>query len=172
MNITLKQSDIEKAVRMYIERQGFHLQNKTLGIDFSMGRGVNGLSAALSIEDSMVIPGFTDQVDPGTDAPSQAVQAMLNNNAGITNKVIGTYKVKKAVVEAEPVVVEVDEVLEVAKVAPATLAETIAAVAAVATPETEAAKAEPIAEAKVTELTPALAVVAEAQAKPTTSLFG
>jgi hypothetical protein len=198
MNITLKQADIEKAVRLYIERQGFHLLNKTLSIDFSMGRGENGLSAILTIEDAVTIPGYTDQTDPvaGISAgPSAAVQALAaavslpatetvkpTQPEGLTKRAAdqvilpGGGEVKpmlKAAADPDPVAVVVDEVVEVAKVAPATLAEVAEAgiaVAAVATQETEAAAAAPVAEAKVAEAAPA--PVAEAQAKPTTSLFG
>lgn len=175
MNITLKQTDIEKAIRLYIERQGFHLHNKTLSIDFSMGRGDNGLSAILAIEDAVIIPGFTDQVSQ--DVPSAAVQALaaavslpaIAETATPTDSIPrakseqlilpGGGEIKEApVAEPDPVTVVAEEV-EVVKVAPATLAE-----------DAEASVTTPAAATEETEV--ASAVTTEAQAKPTTSLFG
>lgn len=178
MNITLKQTDIEKAIRLYIERQGFHLHNKTLSIDFSMGRGDNGLSAILAIEDAVTIPGFTDQVSQ--DVPSAAVQAMVaavslpstTETATPTDPIprakseqlilpgggeIGSAPITK-VAEPDPVTVVAEEV-EVVKVAPATLAE-----------DAEASVTTPVVATQETELTSV--VTTEAQVKPTTSLFG
>lgn len=178
MNITLKQTDIEKAIRLYIERQGFHLHNKTLSIDFSMGRGDNGLSAILAIEDAVTIPGFTDQVSQ--DVPSAAVQALAAavslpataETATSTDLIpsakseqlilLGGGEIQAApiakVAEPDPVTVVAEEV-EVVKVAPATLAE-----------DAEASVTTPAAATEETEV--ASAVTTEAQAKPTTSLFG
>lgn len=177
MNITLKQNDIEKAVRLYIERQGFHLHNKTLGIDFSMGRGDNGLSASVTIEDSVVIPGFTDAVDKDS-GPSEAVKAMA---AGTHVTHAPASPVAAVTAAAEPIAAVVDEVVEEAKTAPATLKE--AAEALLVPSDSPAAAAvlqqtAPVAtaEAKVadasTSATPAAAMAAPAEAKPTTSLFG
>jgi hypothetical protein len=70
MEIILKQPDIEKAIRQYIGHQGISLRNKTMSIDFTSGRGGNGLSAAIHIDD-VEIPGFTlpdaVYVDPVAD---------------------------------------------------------------------------------------------------------
>lgn len=64
MDITLKQKEIEIAVRNYVaEKIGIDLTGKSLNINFSMGRGLNALIANLSITDQneVEIPGFTDR---------------------------------------------------------------------------------------------------------------
>ena len=161
-----------------IERQGFHLHNKTLSIDFSMGRGDNGLSAILTIEDAVTIPGFTDQVSQ--DAPSPAVQAMAaavslpaTAETAIPTDLIPRAESEQVIlpgggeIEAAPIakvaepdpVTSVVEEVEAVKVAPATLAEDV-----------EASVTTPAVGTQGTEV--ASAVTTEAQAKPTTSLFG
>lgn len=172
MNIILKQDDIQKAVRMYVERQGIHLFNKTLDITFNMGRGDNGLSASLTIED-ITIPGFTDTPDEDDAAkaagPSEAVKAMAATHvakdpiakaskAEVKAEVAkadvaapAATAVVAAPVVADPAPAEVIGNGVLAEAAQALLVPADVAVAAVATPATEAAAAE---------------------AKPTTSLFG
>lgn len=64
MDITLKQTEIEAAVRRYVvETIGVNLTGKRLGIQFSATRGAAGIVASLSIEDAsdVIIPGFTDR---------------------------------------------------------------------------------------------------------------
>lgn len=50
MQITLKQSEIESALKFYIEGQGIQLNGKVIEITFISGRKNNGLSAEVSIE--------------------------------------------------------------------------------------------------------------------------
>lgn len=50
MQITLKQSEIESALKFYIESQGIKLDGKVIEITFISGRKNNGLSAEVSIE--------------------------------------------------------------------------------------------------------------------------
>ena len=198
MNIILQQADIKAAVRLYIERQGIHLHNKTLEIDFAMGRGANGLSATLSIED-IGLPVFTHEaaVVTGTDkvtgqtGPSEAVNAMLTG-APVTDDRRVTKAPTATAGKADPVILPggglvgtltgtadvaapitiVDDVVEIPVTAPASKVAVLeVATAAVATPATEAAKAEPIAEAKTAEVEQAQVAVA-APAKASTSLFG
>lgn len=165
MNITLKQGDIEQAVKMFVERQGINLYNKVLEIDFAMGRGKNGLSASLLISD-IAVPGFTHEDDRLT-AKASNVTGLVG---GTVTKDTDTKKVEQtaavAVATAEPVVTLVDNTPEIPVTAPATLAEVkeagMAVAVEVATQETEA----PLA----AEVAPVPA--AEAQIKPTTSLFG
>jgi hypothetical protein len=64
MNIQLKQSEIEAALRLYVLSQGFNLTNKALTIDFTAGRKAGGLIADLIIEDNGV-PGVADVEIPG-----------------------------------------------------------------------------------------------------------
>lgn len=175
MNITLKQDDIEKAVKMYIERQGFHLHNKTVAIDFSMGRGDNGLSAILTIEDSVHIPGFShdDEVVKTQAAPSAAVQAMVIKAATSDSDAKVT-----ATATPAPAAAVVDEVVEEAKTDSSALKEAAEALLAPGDSLAAAAvlqEATPVAtaEAKTAEApAAATATASTAEAKPTTSLFG
>lgn len=184
MEITLKQPDIEKAVRLHVERQGISLRNKNLTIDFSMGRGANGLVANLTIED-VEIPGFNEPEPTAADMPSAAVQAMVTgtNQGKVATKVAGSKpntaemqelkEAAKADVAVTAPIVEVNGVVEVPVTAPATLAEVIeAGIPAIATPATEAAAAEPMAEAKVAEADPTPGATDAPAPKTTTSLFG
>ena len=51
MQIQLKQSEIETALRDYIQKQGIQLQNRAITIEFTSGRKENGITADLSITD-------------------------------------------------------------------------------------------------------------------------
>lgn len=98
MNFQLNESEITAGVRRAAELMGFDLEGKELTVDYSMGRGKNGLSAQVTITNpaipvvapSVVIKGFTD-TDP---APT---------------KTASPPKGKETVVEAEPEQVEVAE---------------------------------------------------------------
>lgn len=59
MQIQLKQTEIEKAIKAFISNQGINLVGKSVEIAFTSGRKDNGLSAEINIEDGE-IPGFTD----------------------------------------------------------------------------------------------------------------
>jgi hypothetical protein len=66
MNIQLKQSEIEAALRLYVLAQGISLDGKYLNIDFTAGRKAGGLIADLTIDNAPVgiaIPGFTMSED-------------------------------------------------------------------------------------------------------------
>lgn len=179
MDITLKQSDIEKAVKMYVERQGIHLHSKTLEIAFAMGRGTNGLSANLTITD-VSLPAY----DAAADAPK--VSGSANVDGALTGSSEGTTALKFAEHPAGKAIKSSDTAItgqvvvpdtaaaetEVATTAPATKEEV--AEAAIATPATEAAAADTgaVAEAKpATEAEP-VATAEASPAKATTSLFG
>lgn len=187
MNINLKQPEIEAALRQYIGRK-LDLRNSTLAIVFNMGRGDNGLSANLTIED-VSIPGFTDADDKDVDVAktvltpagsSAAVKAMLASgltpvSSDTDSKTdAATAEVKPAVaveVKVEAAAAPIAEkpaevgVTVTSVVAEATATPVVNATAAVVTAEPEAVQAAqetPVAEAKT----------AEAPAKATTSLFG
>jgi hypothetical protein len=68
MNVQLNQTEIETAIRQYVNTQGIDLRNKTLAVEFTSGRKANGLSAELVILD-VVIPGFTEPylIEEGTE---------------------------------------------------------------------------------------------------------
>lgn len=152
MEITLKQDDIEKAVKAYIQGQGIVLFNKTLDIDFAMGRKENGLSAVLSIKD-IGLPIMS------SEGPSDTVKALIQGAAALNQKPV----------------VEIAGEQDTVKTAPATLAQAVAAGIVAPTPKvlgddpraTEAAKAEPVAEAKTAEADEPVPVP-----KASTSLFG
>jgi hypothetical protein len=146
MNIQLKQSEIEVALRQYLERQGISLRNKSFAVDFTSGRGNNGLSAEAIIED-ISIPGDNVLASVNATGPSADVAAMVKP------ALLGETKAAPAV--------ESKGNAEVAT-------------ASVATKETEVAKAAPVAEAQV-EAGAAETVVetpAPAEAKTVASLFG
>ena len=52
MQITLKQREIESALKAYIVQQGFSLDGKTVEINFTAGRGTTGLLADMDIENA------------------------------------------------------------------------------------------------------------------------
>jgi hypothetical protein len=187
MDIILKQADIEKAVRHYVESQGISLRSKTMAITFNMGRGDNGLSASLKIED-IDLPAFTET---NGDELTRAVDH-LSGLASSTDRILPGGGEVKAV--ATEVAVAADtQLVQAATTVAETAATTLAAVTEVSTtaapaPVTTAAAA--IAEAqasadaaKVAEADPAPAAapavvegaaeaVAAPAAKQTTSLFG
>lgn len=156
MNINLKQPEIELAIRQYLERQGISLRSKSVTVDFTSGRGNNGLSAEVIIE-NVSIPG-DDIVGSTGPGPSAEVLAMANDNA----------KQAAASTEAAKAPAKVKEVAVEVAAAPV-------ATASIATPETEATAAAPVAEAKVAEGAAETLVTADtavaAPAKTTTSLF-
>lgn len=57
MDITLKQPEIVKAVRQYLQAQGIVLDGKVMQMSFSSGRAGSGAYANITIEDAD-IPGF------------------------------------------------------------------------------------------------------------------
>ena len=52
MQITLKQTDIEKSLKEYIATQGIRTEGKDVQIVFTAGRRGTGITAELTIEDS------------------------------------------------------------------------------------------------------------------------
>ncbi len=99
MDIQLRQSEIEKAIKQYIASQGIALNGKHIDIKFSATRNASvGMVANLVITDSSdaEIPGFTDRnADPVEDAPKATVTTPNTVGAAIA----GT-------TEAAPVVTE------------------------------------------------------------------
>lgn len=49
MQISLKQTEIEQAVKDYVVKLGFNLDNKEVDVQFTNGRGENGVSVQLEI---------------------------------------------------------------------------------------------------------------------------
>jgi hypothetical protein len=54
MQISLKQREIENAIRAYISAQGINLTGKDVTIDFTAGRSQSGLTADINIEEAGV----------------------------------------------------------------------------------------------------------------------
>lgn len=84
MLITLKQKEIEAALRLYISQRGINLAGKEVLIAFTAGRKESGVSAEVDIEDAVYIG-----VGPSTPAPletpaEQVFNAMLLGGTGIT----------------------------------------------------------------------------------------
>jgi hypothetical protein len=52
MQIKLKQAEIERAIRAYVNHMGVSLANKDVKIDFTAGRGETGLVADVDIEEA------------------------------------------------------------------------------------------------------------------------
>lgn len=173
MNINLKQPEIEVALRQYIGSK-LDLRNSTLAIVFNMGRGDNGLSANLTIDD-ILIPGFTDDVGSDDDtfkAGSGIAQLALQAGpSDAFNALVGAASAKAADPEillgGGEIGSAVKAVVEVTAKAATLVVEDPAEVEISGTDVltgAEAVKAEPIAEAKTAE--------APVQVRPTTSLFG
>ena len=72
MQIQLKQREIEAALKMFISQQGISLAGKTVEVEFTSGRKDNGLSAELTIEDTVgvgAVPAVTPTEETPTDDP-------------------------------------------------------------------------------------------------------
>lgn len=73
MKLQFTEAEINAGVAHAVSLMGFDLKGKTVTVDYSMGRGKNGLSAEVTITNpaiagstaapAVVIPGFTDADD-------------------------------------------------------------------------------------------------------------
>lgn len=70
MQITLKQREIEAALRLYVTQNGISLAGKSVEIGFTAGRKESGLVADISIEDTNQAP--EAPIKPVTIAGSEA----------------------------------------------------------------------------------------------------
>lgn len=89
VEINLKQSDIEKAVKQHVANQGFNLTGKIVTISFSQTRKGEdaGVQAAVNIEDAadVQIPGYTDRnADPVQSATVHTLAAATVNNPAVS----------------------------------------------------------------------------------------
>lgn len=55
MQVQLKQSEIEAALKGYIAQQGINLTNKTITYSFTAGRKDSGISVELEIEEQPIL---------------------------------------------------------------------------------------------------------------------
>lgn len=59
MELNLKQTEIEAALRQYVSSQGFNLTGRAVTINFTSGRAPNGLTALVDIGDVIDVPAST-----------------------------------------------------------------------------------------------------------------
>ena len=114
MQITLKQSEIEVALKNYIVVQGINLTGKTIEVAFTAGRKEAGISAELDINDagteSTSVPGLflhrpfepAVAVNTATATPVTPVTAKRNVQP-IQSEVPTAAVVDEVVAEEEPV---------------------------------------------------------------------
>lgn len=85
MKLEFSEAEITAGVRHAVGIMGFDLNGKELNVDYSMGRGKNGLSAVVIITDptivdtkpaAVVIPGFTDTAEVAATTTDVAVEAV------------------------------------------------------------------------------------------------
>ena len=124
MQINLKQSEIEVALKNYVSQQGISLYARDVSITFTAGRKESGISAEISIEDAD-IPGFSDAFLMEPVIPVH----LLKTESSVMQLVQPT------VVASDSAVEEADtSVVAVVEVAPVTVAEEIATEAVVEVP--------------------------------------
>lgn len=80
MQIQLKQKEIEAALKAFISGQGISLKGKTVAMVFTSGRGGNGLSVELSIDDQD-IPGFSAGDEPDLEDPENPVKVQAEGKS-------------------------------------------------------------------------------------------
>lgn len=74
MQIQLRQSEIEEALKQYVAKIGINLQGKTVEIAFTAGRKEAGMSADISVED----PGYVRSETPVVEMPNKPILAVAN----------------------------------------------------------------------------------------------
>jgi hypothetical protein len=97
MKISLKQRDIELAIKMYLANQGIALANRDFAVQFTAGRKGSGLSALVNIgEADALVQAAVEAVLPETPVLRQKVQAQVD-------QLIQNDEVVIAVVDKAPV---------------------------------------------------------------------
>ena len=89
MLITLKQREIEAAVRQYIASNGINLVGKTVEIAFTAGRKESGLSAEVDIEGGLAdltVPARTESAPEGPGMPEaeRTITQAMESGARVT----------------------------------------------------------------------------------------
>ena len=56
MQITLTETDLDSAIQTYIEKLGMNLDDKTISVNYTAGRGPNGNTATIDITNGVVKP--------------------------------------------------------------------------------------------------------------------
>jgi hypothetical protein len=81
MQIQLRQSELVQAVRQFITHQGINLDGKSVDVDFTAGRGDNGMTATINIEQAPRLPDLSD-------APSDPqLRVVASNNIKVGDTV-------------------------------------------------------------------------------------
>lgn len=75
MQISLKQTEIVAALKMYIAAQGINLADKTVKIDFTAGRKEAGITADVSIEGTLLDQVVLTPLPKLAEEPAEAKQA-------------------------------------------------------------------------------------------------
>lgn len=131
MQITLKQKDIEAALKQYIASQGIRLYGKIVDIAFTAGRKETGISADLVIEDdpNALMPPLLQGVISGSPMIGQNTDQLargIEAGTAITMLKVGDEVTQEAVVtEAKAEVPEAVDSPEATE-APATSATVVA----------------------------------------------
>lgn len=71
MEIRLKESELKEAVQLWIENEGFSLNDKRVVIDFTAGRAPNGFSAEVETFNTPPPPAEVVEVTSTTPDPAQ-----------------------------------------------------------------------------------------------------
>lgn len=72
MLVTLKQKEIEAALKLYVSQRGINLAGKTVEIQFTAGRKEAGISAEVDIDDIAVVG--QDKAEPEVIKPLKMAQ--------------------------------------------------------------------------------------------------
>jgi len=97
MQITLKQREIEAALRLYVTNNGINLNGKTVEIGFTAGRKEGGLIADISIEDTNqadeapVKPVVIAPAEPSAPEAAVATPAQQDSNPEGENKITSLF---------------------------------------------------------------------------------
>lgn len=97
MQVNLKESEIAKAVELFLNQKGIETQNKDVTIQFSMGKGANGLKVQIDIEDNPVFPDLSGGVP---QAPIKLLTTVQDEPEPSPTSVLGKIKAHTAEVQA------------------------------------------------------------------------
>jgi hypothetical protein len=126
MQIQLRQSEIEAALKQYVTSQGINLKGKKVEIAFTAGRKEAGMSADISIEDLGALPDLTGDdanettlTKPALAVVGGTVPPVTGAVASIANDQTEVKQVTSAEPAAAPAAANEAKVEEAAAPAPA-----------------------------------------------------
>ena len=89
MKIILGQNEIEVALTEYISNQGISIKGKHVEIDMTAGRGVNGFTAELNINNNVRASSIGSAISKAVEAVPEVKkavnQAVTEENGGLFN---------------------------------------------------------------------------------------